>query len=458
MNAPSVFRSRRVVLPEGVRAATVHVQDGVITRISEWDDTGPGDLADVGEAALMPGLVDTHVHINEPGRTEWEGFDTATRAAALGGVTTIVDMPLNCDPPTTTVDAFEGKLAAARGRLCVDVGFWGGVVPGNSGSLDALWKAGVLGFKAFMCPSGIDEFPASTVPDLATALAVLAPLDAPLLVHAEVPGALRAADPQADPRRYSTYLATRPDEAETQAIDALIALARSSNARVHVVHLATARALAALSDAKAEGVRLTVETCPHYLHFSAEDVPDGQCQFKCAPPIRDERNRQELWSGLRRGVIDLVASDHSPCPPALKRMDTGDFLPAWGGIASLQLSLSIVWTEAARQGLSLGAVARWMSEAPATLAALHRKGAIAPGKDADFVVFDPEAEWMVEPSTLAHRHPVTPYDRARLTGRPRATYLRGALIAREGRMHGVPAGAVLLRPGMELMSRSSTDE
>lgn len=456
MNPPAVFRSRRVVLPDGVRAATVHVKDGVITRISGWDDAGREDLMDLGDAALMPGLVDTHVHINEPGRTAWEGFDTATRAAALGGVTTIVDMPLNCDPPTITVGAFDSKLAAGREQLHVDVGFWGGVVPGNSAELEALWNAGVLGFKAFMCPSGIDEFPASTVQDLATALDVLAPVGAPLLVHAEVPEGLHAADPRADPRRYATYLATRPPEAETQAIDTLIALARAANARIHVVHLATANALASLSAAKANGVQVTAETCPHYLYFAAGDVPDGRCEFKCAPPIRDERNREELWAGLRTGVIDLVVTDHSPCPPALKHMDDGDFLGAWGGIASLQLSLGIVWTEAVRRGFPLDAVARWMCEAPAALAALHRKGTIAPGKDADLVVFDPEAEWVVDGASLAHRHPLTPYDGIRLTGRPIATYLRGQLIASEGTVHGGPTGAVLLRSGMERMSQSST--
>ena len=458
MNTPAVFRSRRVVLPDGVRAATVHVRDGAITRVSGWDDTGSADLVDAGDLALMPGLVDTHVHINEPGRTEWEGFDTATRAAALGGVTTIVDMPLNCDPPTTTVDAFEAKLAAAGGKLHVDVGFWGGVVPGNSGMLEALWKAGVLGFKAFMCPSGIDEFPASTIQDLTTALGVLAPLDAPLLVHAELPEELRAADFRADPRQYSTWLATRPAEAETRAIDALIALARSSNARIHVVHLATGRALAALAGAKAEGVQLTVETCPHYLYFTAEGVPDGQCQFKCAPPIRDQGNREELWAGLVSGVIDLIVTDHSPCPPALKQMKAGRFAEAWGGIVSLQLSLGIVWTEAARRGIPLDMVACWMCEAPATLAALHHKGAIMPGKDADLVVFNPQDEWVVDAATLAHRHPLTPYDGARLTGRVVATYLRGKLIASEGMVHGSPAGAVLLRPGMERMSQGSIHE
>ena len=458
MNPPAVFRSRRVVLPDGGRAATVHVHDGVISRVSGWDDTGDGELVDVGNAALMPGLVDTHVHMNEPGRTEWEGFDTATRAATLGGVTTLVDMPLNCDPPTTTVAAFRSKLAAASGKLHVDVAFWGGVVPGNGDELKSLWNAGVLGFKAFMCPSGIDEFPASSIQDLATALAVLAPVDAPLLVHAEVPESLRAADLRDDPRRYATYLTTRPPEAETQAIDALIALAQSANARIHVVHLATARALPALLRARAQGVRVTVETCPHYLHFTAGDVPDGQCQFKCAPPIRDERNREELWAGLGTGVIDLIATDHSPCPPTLKQMDTGNFLSAWGGIASLQLSLCVVWTEAARRGVPLDAVARWMCEAPAALAALHRKGTIAPGKDADLVVFDPEAEWVVDGASLAHRHPLTPYDGVRLTGRPIATYLRGQLIASEGKVHGGPTGAVLLRSGMERMSQSSTHE
>lgn len=452
MNAGSVFRSRRVVLADGVRPATVHVRDGVIERVSGWDDTlGSAELTDTGDAALLPGVVDTHVHINEPGRTEWEGFACATRAAALGGVTTLVDMPLNCDPPTTTVRALAAKLAATSGKLNVDVGFWGGVVPGNRAALQPLWEAGVFGFKAFMCPSGIDEFPAATTSDLRAALGVLGPLGAPLLVHAEAPEALCEAIPDADANCYATFLDTHPPEAETSAIETLIALARASDARVHVVHLATSSALPMLAAARASGVKVTVETCPHYLHFASQDVPDGKFTFKCAPPIRGERDRDGLWEGLRSGIIDLVATDHSPCLPALKQVQAGGFVRAWGGIASLQLSLSIMWSGARVRGLSLLEVARWMCEAPARLAGLRQKGAIAPGKDADLVVFDPDVEWVVDAGRLAHRHSLTPYAGARLTGRPLATYLRGRLVASGDDVAAAPSGRILARASTDSM-------
>jgi allantoinase len=446
-----VLRGRRVVADGTMGSAAVHVRGGVITAVTGYDDVPPGaPLEDVGDAVLMPGLVDTHVHINEPGRAEWEGFDTATRAAAAGGVTTLVDMPLNSIPATTTAAAFHRKLDAARGRLHVDVGFWGGVVPGNADDLRPLWEAGVLGFKCFLCPSGVDEFGYVAEADLRAAMPVLAGLGAPLLAHAELPeplarGALAVAD--LDGRHYAVYLASRPPEAEHQAIELLVRLCRETGARVHVVHLADADSLPLLREARAAGLPVTVETCPHYLHFAAEAIRDGATDHKCAPPIRDHDNRERLWDALGAGDIDLIVTDHSPCPPEMKGLDDGDFLQAWGGIASLQLTLSVAWKGARRRGYTPVDLARWMCEAPARLAGLERsKGAIAAGRDADFVVWHPDEEFTVDPAKLHHRHRVTPYAGATLPGVVAATYLRGHRIYDRGQLIAGPAGRTLLRP------------
>ena len=390
-------------------------------------------VVDVGDRVLLPGLVDTHVHINEPGRTEWEGFETGTRAAAAGGVTTIVDMPLNSIPATTSVEGFDAKVAAARGRCHVDVGLWGGVVPGNTSSLAALAGRGVLGFKCFMSPSGVDEFEHVGEGDLRRAMPVLARLGLPLLVHAEWPALLVAAEPSADPRSHRTWLATRPPESELSAIALLIELAREHRAHVHVVHLASAGALDALRAARREGLPVTVETCPHYLTFCADDIADGATAFKCAPPIRGRDNREALWDALGRGDVDLVATDHSPAPAALKGIEDGDFIRAWGGIASLQIGLPVVWTGAASRGYTLEHVARWLAAAPARLAGLTgRKGAIEPGCDADFVVFDPDATFVVDAARLLHRHPITPYAGMRLRGVVEQTMLRGEVVYSAG--------------------------
>ncbi|MGQ0648464.1 MAG: allantoinase AllB [Gemmatimonadaceae bacterium] len=451
MTTTRVFRSRAVVTPDDMAPGTVHVQDGVIVRVGSFDDVPVGkDVVELGEVALLPGLVDTHVHINEPGRTEWEGFRSATRAAAAGGVTTLVDMPLNAIPPTTSVAGLEAKRAAASGQLHVDVGFWGGVVPGNVAELEPLWRAGVFGFKAFLSPSGVDEFQAVAETDLRTALPVLASLGAPLLVHAESPDVLaqHLSPPTTTPdeaRRYATWASARPPDAEQAAIAMLLRLAAEFGARVHVVHLATAAAIEMLESARQRGAQVTVETCPHYLHFDSAAIPDGGTEFKCAPPIRDRTNREALWYGLRSGAIDLVATDHSPCPPALKRIETGNFLEAWGGIASLQLGLAIIWTNALARGFSIRDVVRWMSEGPARLAGLSTRGAIAPGCRADLVAFDPDVDWVVDPSELFHRHPITPYAGACLTGRVKATFLAGSRVSVD---EGVPPnGRVLTRPG-----------
>jgi allantoinase len=447
MTVDLVVTGSRVVTPAGIGPAAIVVADGAIAAVVAPGDAPPArNRVDAGAAAVLPGIVDTHVHVNEPGRTEWEGFDTATRAAAAGGVTTIVDMPLNCIPATTTVAAFHAKAAAAAGVARVDYGFWGGVVPGNEADLDPLIDAGVPGFKCFLVASGVDEFPAVGRHDLERAMPRLARRDAVLLVHAELPGPIVAA-PSGDPRRYDTWLGSRPPRAELEAIDLVLGLARDTGCRVHIVHLACADALPRIVTARDAGVGVTVETCPHYLTFAAEDIPDGATAFKCAPPIRERAQGDGLWAGLTSGAIDLVASDHSPAPPAVKRLDTGDFVAAWGGIASLELSLSAVWTGARRRGATLAAVTRWMAERPARLARLPRKGCIAPGYDADLVVFDPEASRRVDAHRLHQRHPVTPYAGLALDGAVRRTLVRGRTVYVDGEFPGPPAGRWLGGPG-----------
>jgi allantoinase len=445
------IRSERVVLPQGVRPATIVVHDGRIAAVEEYGERLAGAREmDVGAQVVIPGLVDTHVHINDPGRAEWEGFEHATRAAAAGGVTTLVDMPLNSVPSTTNVAGLEKKREAARGRCYVDVGFWGGVVPGNALDLAPLAAAGVFGFKCFLTPSGVQEFGHVSEADLREALPLVAALHLPLLAHAELPALLE--DPLApsdgiarDPRRYSTWLNSRPDASECAAVEMLARLAAEFGARIHVVHLATASALPAIRSARAAGAALTVETCPHYLTLAAEDIVDGATAFKCAPPIRSRDNRERLWTALTAGAIDLIATDHSPAPPALKHLDDGDFVRAWGGIASLQLGLSIVWTGAAERGIPVERVAAWLAERPARLAGLATKGAIAVGRDADLVVWDPEKETIVDARSLQHRHPITPYDGRRLRGGVVTTILRGQTVFDRGEFVSSPIGVTLRR-------------
>jgi allantoinase len=445
----NVLRSRRVVTGGALQPAAIHFEGGTITAVAPWQEVPEGAvLVDAGDDVVSPGIVDSHVHVNEPGRTAWEGFATATRAAAAGGVTTLVDMPLNSIPPTTTVEALGEKLAAARDQCWIDVGFWGGAVPGNVGELRRLVDAGVLGFKCFMVDSGVPEFGFVTEPDLRAAMAELAETGAPLLAHAELPGPIEAAQAATiglDPCRYATYLRSRPREAEDLAIALLVDLCRETGARVHVVHLSSASAIPSLRRARDEGLPFSTETTPHYLHFAAEEVPDGATPYKCAPPIRERDNREALWSALGEGLIDLVVSDHSPCTPALKKLDAGDFSAAWGGIASLQLGLPVVWSDARRRGRSPVDLAAWMSAGPARLAQLDRKGAIAPGKDADFVVWDPDASVTVAPAMIEHRHKVTPYAGEVLQGVVRATWVRGRCVYESGRFGDGPEGRILKR-------------
>jgi allantoinase len=453
--------SRRVVHAGGVGPATVHVTDGRISAVlpGAVDDatasfSSRGPIVDLGELVVAPGLVDCHVHVNEPGRTSWEGFETATRAAAAGGVTTLVDMPLNCLPVTTRREALHEKLRATAGLLHVDVGFWGGVVPGNAADLPGLAEGGVLGCKAFLVHSGIDEFPNATERDLRAAMPILRAHGLPLLAHAELDlGVDQPTVPAGgeDPRRYASYLHSRPAAWEDQAVALLVRLARETGCAVHVVHLSSAASLATIAAAKREGVPITVETCPHYLCLEAEAIPDGATHFKCAPPIREHANREALWAGLADGTIDLVVTDHSPCTPALKLAERGDFAEAWGGIASLQLGLPAVWTEARRRGLGLETMARLMSERPAAIAGLAgRKGRIALGLDADLVIWSPEEEITVEPERLFFRHKISPYMGRQLFGRVEATILRGTLIY-DGHAH--PAGPI----GMPLLHRDGAD-
>ncbi|MEV8094672.1 allantoinase AllB [Kitasatospora sp. NPDC085879] len=447
--APAVIRSRRVVLPDGERPADVLVQDGRIAQIAAHGSLLAGDrlLTDLGDTALLPGLVDTHVHVNEPGRTEWEGFATATRAAAAGGVTTIVDMPLNSVPPTTTLAGLEAKRKTAEGQAWVDLGFWGGAVPGNTGDLAALHEAGVFGFKSFLAPSGVDEFPHLGTPEeLESALAEQARLGALAIIHAEDPAVLDAA-PQHPGVHYRDFLASRPDDAEAAAVARLLDTARRTGTRVHILHVSSAAVLPLLRRAREDGVQVTAETCPHYLTLTAEEVPDGDTAFKCCPPIRSESNRDALWAALAAGEFAAVVSDHSPSTPDLKLLQryggSGDFAAAWGGIASLQLGLPAIWTEARRRGHTLADVVRWMAAGPAALVGLiGTKGAIAPGHDADLVAFDPDADFAVHAEELHHRNPVTPYAGRTLTGAVRTTWLRGRVVDTAG----APFGRQITRP------------
>ncbi|MFD8500489.1 allantoinase AllB [Amycolatopsis sp. NPDC059657] len=433
-----VFKARRVITPEGERPACVGVEDG---RIVAVDDRLTGDrvIELTDDSVLLPGLVDTHVHVNDPGRSEWEGFETATRAAAAGGVTTLVDMPLNSLPPTVDVASLDVKRKTAEGRVHIDVGFWGGAIPGNRADLRGLHDAGVFGFKCFLLHSGVDEFPPLSAPELEEDLRELQSYGAMMIVHAEDSDSIEHA-PAPHGAKYDDFLHSRPRGAENMAIARVIELARWTGARVHILHLSSSDALPMIASARRDGVALTVETCPHYLSFTAEEILDGATQFKCCPPIREAENRELLWRGLADGVIDYVVSDHSPCTAELKRFDSGDFGEAWGGIASLQLGLPAVWTQARHRGFTLSDVVRWMAERPATQVGLARKGRIEVGYDADFCVFAPDESFQVDATKLQHRNKVSAYHGRTLDGVVRSTWLRGAEVTGER-----PAGRLLSR-------------
>jgi allantoinase len=423
--------SRRTITPGGIKDATVIVANGMIEKVIEGMSDSPDmEVIDVGEDVLMPGVIDPHVHINEPGRTDWEGFDTATKAALAGGITTLVDMPLNSSPVTSCETAFHEKLSAARQYLHTNCGFWGGLIPGNADDIEPLIEAGVLGFKAFLIDSGIEEFPAVTESDLRKAMPIIAKHGLPLLVHCEL-----ISNPQ--PRRggiysrpdsYQAYLDSRPRKWETDAIALMIRLCEEYNCRTHIVHVSSADALAQIERAKQRGLPFTAETGQHYLYFAAEDIADGQTQFKCAPPIRDRANNDILWQGLKSGVLDFVATDHSPAPPEMKALESGDFINAWGGISSIQFALPALWTTARRHHCDVTDITKWLCENPASFIGAKRKGKIEQGYDADLVVWSPEERFVVTEEIIHHRHKMTPYLGEELFGVVKRTYLHGEFV------------------------------
>ena len=442
-----VFRAERAIVAGAEISCAVAVRDGIIVAIEALDADLPAavEVRLAADEILLPGLVDTHVHVNDPGRTEWEGFVSATRAAAAGGVTTIIDMPLNSLPPTVDVAALDVKRKTAQDSCFVDVGFWGGAIPGNLADLRPLHDEGVFGFKCFLADSGVEEFPQLESGEFVAALTEIATFDGLMIVHAEDGHALEHA-PVAAGREYGGFLASRPRGVENLAIAEAIEAARWTGCRMHILHLSSADAMPMIRSARRDGLRLSVEVCPHYLVFSAEEIPDGATQFKCCPPIREAGNRDELWAALADGTIDCIVSDHSPCTPELKGLDLGDFGEAWGGISSLQLGLSAVWTQARERGHDLTDVVRWMAEHPAAQAGLSRKGSIAVGNQADLAVFAPDETMVVDPAQLYHKNAVTPYAGRTLTGRVRSTWLRGTDISADVATNGDRRG-VLLRRG-----------
>ena len=437
-----VIRAKRAVFPDGIRPAVVVVDDERITALLEDGAAVEAreEIVVPDDQVLMPGLVDSHVHVNEPGRTPWEGYESATRAGLAGGITTILDMPLNSSPPTTTVANLGAKEEAAQGKLSVDVGFWGGAVPGNIDQMAPLWDKGVFGFKCFTAHSGIDEYGYLGYEGVKEVLAELAELDAVLIVHAEDSRILAEA-PQDITDQYATFLASRPRAAENTAIEQVLAAARETGARVHILHLSSAEALPAIRAAKQEGVKVTVETCPHYLTFASELIPDGATEYKCCPPLRENDNRKALWEGLKDGTIDHIASDHSPCTVDLKVKDTGDFGKAWGGVASVQLGLPAVWTAGEEFGIELSDIARWLAANPCASFRVPGKGSIAVGNDADFAVVAPEETFVVDVEDLEHKNKISPYQGRTLRGVVKRTVLRGRTVDRDSK-----AGRIVRRP------------
>ena len=443
--AKTIIKSNRIITPSGMQPGYIIINDGSIEDVVEQLNTlEVGSITDAGNAVVMAGIIDPHVHINEPGRTDWEGFDTATLAAIAGGITTVVDMPLNAQPVTTTVKAFHQKIAATKNKLHTNVGFWGGVVPGNDGEIEGLIDCGVLGFKAFLTHSGIDDFPNVTETDLVKIMPIIAKHGLPLLVHSELTDSIIRVN--GDHRSYQNYLASRPAFWEDDAIELMIRLCEQFKCRVHIVHVSSASALSQIKQAKKRGLPLTAETAQHYLYFSAEDIKDGQTQFKCAPPIRDKANNDQLWKALQEGILDFVATDHSPATLDLKETGSGNFLKAWGGIASLQFALPVLWTAARERNIGLEYMAKWLTENPAKLTGLSdKKGRIAKGYDADLVIWNPDESFLVTENLILHKHKITPYLGEQLYGIVESTYIGGKRVYDKGEVVQLNFGSVITR-------------
>lgn len=447
MNTPDLaIKSKRILTDNGFIDGYILVKDGKVLEITTSEQVPNCLVDDVGNLVVMPGIVDCHVHINEPGRTDWEGFETATKAAAAGGITTLVDMPLNCSPVTTTKKALNTKLDAVRGKLWVDCGFWGGIIPNNIDELEPLLQAGVMGCKVFLIDSGIDEFPNVVESDLREAMPILKKYNVPLLVHAEMESTPGETNNYNNPTSYQAFLDSRPKSLEDNAINLVIDLCRENQCKTHIVHLSSADSLENIRKIKDEGLPFSVETCPHYLTFSSEEISDGDTRFKCCPPIREKSNNEKLWEGVQNGTIDFIVSDHSPCTANLKLMETGDIEKAWGGISGLQFSLSLIWTEAQKRGISIQELSKLMSEKTAEFIGMSQtKGKIAKGYDADFVIWNPEEKFTIDESIIQHKNKVTPYLNKELNGVVEETYLRGKKVYEKGNFLDKPLGEFLLK-------------
>lgn len=441
----TIIKSNRIITPSGIRPGYIIINDGVIEDVVEQlSSVSEVTVTDAGNAVVMAGIIDPHVHINEPGRTEWEGFDTATRAAIAGGITTVVDMPLNCTPVTTTAEAFNQKIAATKNQLHTNVGFWGGVVPGNENEIEGLIECGVLGFKAFLTHSGIDDFANVTEADLVKVMPIIARHGLPLLVHCELTDSINRVNH--NNRSYANYLASRPAFWEDDAIALMIRLCEQFNCRVHIVHVSSASSIIQIEQAKQKGLPLTAETAQHYLYFCAEEIKDGQTQFKCAPPIRNKANNNQLWKALQNGILNFVATDHSPATPDLKEITSGNFLKAWGGIASLQIALPVLWTAAKQRNIGVEHIAKWLSENPAKLIGLeHKKGRIEKGYDADLVIWNPDESFTVTEQMILHKHKITPYLGEQLYGTVHSTYLGGMVVYHANGQLQLQAGSIITR-------------
>ena len=436
--------SQKVLTLEGEKPAAILIKGEKILDVVSIENIPENcPTEEMGNNMIMPGLVDAHVHINEPGRTDWEGFETATKAAAAGGITTIVDMPLNCIPVTTTVDALNQKIIATKDQLWIDCGFYGGLIPDNNQDLESLADAGVLGFKAFLSPSGIDEFPNISEKHLREALHILAKKGIPVLVHAELENGATSSE---ENKTYKYFQESRPKSWENNAIKLLIQLCREFNVHIHIVHLSSADILPEIAQTRKDGFPLTVETCPHYLHFSSERISDGDTRFKCAPPIWNGENRENLWAGLEEGIINFITSDHSPCTPELKNLEAGNFEKAWGGISSIQFALPVIWTECKQRGYSLEQLINWMSKQPAKFIGKdQQKGQISPGFDADLVCWNPDKKYIIKKEAIHHKNKLTPYEGESLYGVVNATFLRGQKVYENGQFLGKSKGKIIFK-------------